>query len=389
MSKLIKTVDPYPINIVDVQGSYLIDDKGNSYLDFWGDEGVNSLGGNICKYCFEVVHIPKMYGDPIKEELASELIRISGMYGKVFFNNSGTEANETAIKLARLYWFKRAQPYRYNIAVMEGNFHGRTGFSLAASDSSDSEYHKLGFGPMPVGFYHFSSIEELYRLSKLPGGLAAVMMAPILGNNCIKLYSGQFFEELRMFRGDTGTLIIFDEIQVGMGRTGKYMAFHNFNIRPDILTLGKGLGAGFPLSATIARESIAEVMTPGTHFNTFGGNSVACKMGLRVVKYLDNNLGDIYLRGNLMFKLLMDLSFVKEVFGMGLHRAFQIDFKKTGYTGFDFCKRAVREGLLICTHRKLGQIRFTPPLTISSELIRMACDRLKATHHSLENSGSV
>ena len=254
MSNLMSTVHPYDLNIVGGSDSYLFDDKNKSYLDFWGDEGCNSLGNgwgygdSVKEVIMEFInrklpiHIPKMYGDKYKEQLALALCHNAGMHdGSVIFSNSGTEANEAAIKLARKYWYNRDEPYRWNVATLKGNFHGRTGFSLAASDSSDSKYHKLGFGEMAGGFYKFSTIDELYRLSEMPGGLACVMMATILGNNCIEVYPQSCFEELRRFRNETGTLILFDEVQVSRGSTGKFMAYQNFDIFLDLDTIVKGM----------------------------------------------------------------------------------------------------------------------------------------------------
>jgi len=398
VSNLMNTVHSYGLLIKGHYGEHLIAENGLMYYDFWGDEGVNSLPYDtvsriIAEHIFanEPIHVPKMYLSKYREMFAKSLVRFTKIDGwgirkddgKVFFSNSGTEANEAAIKLARLYWYKLNSPYRWNIAVMKGNFHGRTGFSLAASDSSDSPYHKLGFGPMPAGFYHFETIGELYGLSKIPGGLAAVMMAPVLGNNCIKVYDYELFAGLQIFRNDTGTLIIFDEVQVAMGRTGKNMAFHHQDLTPDIVTVGKGIASGFPLSATVARKEVAEVFTPGSHFNTFGGNELACKIGLHVVDYIDNNLERIAKLGKHIRESLGELYFIKYVTGLGIHNAFQIDFDNVPYDGYEFCKKAFENNLLICTHRRHGEIRFTPPISVSQKVVDEAIEMLVKTNKDL------
>jgi acetylornithine/succinyldiaminopimelate/putrescine aminotransferase len=390
-------VEPYDYEFVSGKGSRLLDKAGKSYLDFWGDEGISAFGNgtdNMVGVVIQdhldkngLIHCPKMFHEPIREKLAEELVRISGIDGQVVYSNSGTEANEAMIKLARLYWYKKGEPYRFNIAVKRGNFHGRTGFSLAASDSADSPYHKLGFGPMPVGFYTFDTMDELYRLSKLPGGLAGVMMATVLGNNCIEIYDETFFEQLKTFREDTGTLILLDEVQVSMGRTGKYMGYQNYNdFRPDICSIGKGIAAGFPLAATVARQEVAEAFTPGAHFNTFGGNTLACHVSLNVIKYLDGHLDEIFEKGRYMRQELSRLPFISGVVGLGVHNVFQINPKYFNlFDGFEFCRKASEKGLLIVTHRKYGQIRFTPPITVSKEEIDQAIAILKETFTEIMN----
>ena len=388
---LLETVDEYPIKIVGGVGSKLIDENGKVYLDFWGDEGVNSLGSrhtgieHILDKWEMPFHVPKMYGETYRELLAEELVKRSKLEGgKVFFSNSGTEANEAAIKMARVFWYKTNKPYRYNIAILRGNFHGRTGFSLAASDSSDSPYHELGFGPMPVGFYKWSDLDELWRLSKIPGGLAAVMMATVLGNNCIKIYSEEFMDSVKQFCVKTDTLLILDEVQVSMGRTGKFMAYQNYKIQPDIVCVGKGIASGLPLSATIFKPRVARFFEKGMHFSTFGGNALACRIALEVIEYLDNDRLELIKGFGMQIRdTLNNMNFIKYVSGMGIHNSFQIDFDEVPYNGFEFCKEAMRFGLLICTHREKGEIRFTPPVNAKWEEIADGLGSLERIHYSL------
>lgn len=381
----LNTVNPYDIEIIGGHENYLFDVNGKQYLDLWGDEGVSPLGASTCidnninlffSQC-KTLHIPKMYNDPIKEELAKKLVEFVGWEdGMVFFSNSGTEAMETAIKMARLYHYKKRE-YDFDIFTLEGNFHGRTGFSLAASDSSDSPYHKEGFGPMPLGFRKFNDPEEYYDFD----GICAITMATMLGNNKIVTYSNTFMNKIMKLKENTGALLILDEIQVGMGRTGECMAFHHYNnLEPDIIAVGKGMAMGLPLSATIVKREIAEVMTPGTHFCTTGGNSLACNLSIKFIDWLYENLDSIKGKGDLLQDGLENLSFVKFVHGLGLHLSIEIDFEKYGYDGFDFCKNAIKEGLLICTHRKYGQIRITPPLSITSDQIKEVLMKLDKIH---------
>lgn len=375
---LLPTVHEYPVKIISGEGSYLITDDGRALLDFWGDEGVNSLGHNnpiVAKVLENVSlnHVPKMYACDVREKLAEKIAEFTGLNDyKVIFSNSGTEANEAAIKLSRVHWYKRNFPYKWNIATLAGNFHGRTGFSLASSDSSDSPYHKLGFGPMPVGFYKFHSFGNLREIAELPGGLSAIMMATVLGNNCIRTYPKEFFDELVKVSNESDAHIILDEVQVGMGRTGKNMAFHHYGFRPDIVTLGKGIAAGFPLSATVVSPEIAKTFEPGMHFNTFGGNIVSSSIALKVFEYVENNLEDINEKGKVMMTELQKHELIKYVSGMGMHLAFQIDYdkinekmKKQIVNGYYICERALEKGLLIVTHRPYGEIRFTPPISAS------------------------
>ena len=394
------------VRIVECEGNWLLGYAGHGvllkrWLDFWGDEGVSSVGcssflrNSIENFLSEnrPIHVPKMYGDYAREELARKLIEFTKLYGyKVMFSNSGTEANELAIKAARLFYSGfDSDDRKYDIYSFRKNFHGRTAFSLAASDSygSGSPYHKDGFGPMPKGFYHFT--EDSYAIMRKNKDIAAVMLATILGNNEIEVYSNDFFKRLQAVVKDTKSLLILDEIQVGMGRTGVPMAFHAFDLNPlpDIVTIGKGIAGGFPLSATIMRPDIAEKLTYGKHFNTTSGNSLISHVAIDVIDRINSMLPTIYGNGRFFAdELEKRFDWIKEVHGRGLHLAIEIkteDYGEYNYDSYDFCNEAIRYGLLIVSHRKYGQIRLTPPLTITRGELEFALNSLEDTHEALKN----
>ncbi len=381
-------VEQYPITIIGYSGNKLIgyDANGNrkEWLDFWGDEGVTSFTDDV-KKCIRgwaekslPVHTPKMYHEISREMLAKKLISFTGLVGyKVIFNNSGTEANELAIKAARLYWHKAGNGDRYVIYSLEKGFHGRTAFSLAASDShgSGSPYHKEGFGPMPEGFFIFKE-DHMPNIGYV-GDCAAIMLATFLGNNEIKIYNNKFWQNINKVILSNNSLLILDEIQVGCGRTGKRMAFHHHNIKPDIVTMGKGLAGGLPLSATIMRPDIAEALTPGTHFNTMGGNPLANLVSLFLLDKIEKTefLNDIIKKGRYMKETLYKYNWIDNIYGSGLHMSFNIkqdDYNKYNYDGIKLCNAAINYGLLIVSHRRYGQIRLTPPLSITYDEIDFA-----------------
>lgn len=420
MSRFMNTIERIPLRIVAGDGNYLIGEDGQRYLDFWGDEGVASLGYGsdsdptpvdraLGKFADEssMLRLPDAYPNKLRDE-AAEAICWAARFDKVFFCNSGAEANEAAIKLARRYWsIVRGQPGRNVILTVEGNFHGRTGFALAASDSKDSPYHKLGYGPIPEGFGVIHDDLELgnarvwKRDQYVPADgdwqwdeVAAIIMAPILGNNTVKTYPQAFWQKMDRLRQEHGFLIIFDEVQVAMGRTGNFCAHHaaalTGPIRPDICAIGKGIAAGLPAAVILADNNVARAFVPGVHFSTFGASMIVCHMMKEVIQYIiaegPRIKVDQHNLINYQFKRLKETGHLRGYDGAGLHWGFEPEWSKLRTDGPGFVEAARANGLLLLTHRPYAPIRFTPPLTITNEELEEAFSILKLTLVNLATS---
>lgn len=285
--------------LVKGQGSYVWDEDGKKYLDFLSGLAVNVVGhchpevvGAICKQAARLIHTSNLYYSGPQAKLAALLVDTTMPGGKVFFANSGAEANEAAIKLAR-----KNKTDRYKIITAEQSFHGRT---LATITATGQPKYQKPFEPLPEGFSYgkFNDLDSFIRL--VDDQTAAVMIEPIQGEGGVHVAEDSFIKGLREFCDREGLLLIFDEVQCGMGRTGKFWAFENWNVVPDLLTVAKGLGGGLPIGAMVAREPYTEVLQPGDHASTFGGNPVVCSSALAV------------------FSILQQEGFLEEVRGKGL-----------------------------------------------------------------------
>lgn len=394
-SFLIKTVEEYPFIVKTGNGICLLDKDFNQYFDLWNDEGVNSLG-----YCYYIphshipFHIPKMYGGNKREVLAEMLVNTVDSYKnwKVMFHNSGTEANEAAIKIARKYNYDNGNSKVDNILSFTGQFHGRTYGSLSAGDEKLSPHHYAGFGLMLEGFRNIDpnveSIKE-YITKYYDGRLAAIIIAPICGNNDIIVYDRDFYIELMELKKATGALLIFDEIQVGCGRTVKnFWSFQtinkvlNVNLQPDIITFGKGIAAGLPLSGIIVKNEIAESFTLGSHFNTTGGSELACLLGMCVVNYINYNNDYMGLLEKHMLKLKY-IPYVSKITGIGIHIAIHIKYDELGCDSFEVCKMAFKNKLLIVSHKQFGPIRFFPTLNCNDHDLNLSIELFRKTIEEL------
>ncbi len=287
----VNTYGRFPAVMVEGDGCRLKDAKGNEYLDFASGIAVCSLGHchpvvteAIVEQAKKLVHVSNLYYTLPQIELAKMLVDNS--FGdKVFLANSGAEANEAAIKLAR----KHAEPGCYEVVSLEGSFHGRTLATLAAT--GQRKYHR-GFEPLPVGFYH-APFGDLAALSKLiTQKTCAVLIEPLQGEGGVRPLDQEYLQGIRKICDQNSILLILDEIQVGMGRTGSLFAYEQFGIRPDILTTAKALGNGLPIGAMITTSKVAASFSPGDHATTFGGNPVSCAAACAVLKIL---LGDGFL----------------------------------------------------------------------------------------------
>jgi predicted acetylornithine/succinylornithine family transaminase len=360
------TYSRIPIAMERGEGVRIWDSDGKEYLDFISGIGVNAVGHchpEIVKavesQLKRLLHCSNLYHIGLQAKLAEALCEVS-FADKVFFSNSGAEANEAAIKLARRFGSKLGGR-RYEIITMKGSFHGRT---LATLKATAQTKYQNGFGPFLPGF-KYAPFNDLKGVKKaISSKTCAVMLEPIQGEGGINVASETFLRELRQFCHKEEILLILDEVQCGLGRTGKMFAYQHYGIEPDVMTLAKPLGGGMPIGATLAKEKVASAFEPGTHASTFGGNPLACSAALAFLKVVrkENLVEKARERGNYFRARLEELkkkySFVKEVRGKGLMIGLEL-----GFPGKDIVKRCRDRGLLInCTMEKI--LRFLPPLII-------------------------
>jgi acetylornithine aminotransferase len=324
---LLPTYARYPLALVKGEGSWLWDDKGNKYLDFMSGIAVTNLGHApkrikeaLVKQLDELWHVSNLFQIPNQAE-AAKLLTDNSAGDAVFFCNSGAEANEAAIKLARRYQQLVAKNGRYEIITFEQSFHGRTLATLTATGQAKV---KEGFAPLPEGFktVPYNNIDALKEA--VSGVTAAVMLELVQAEGGVYPADAEYIRQVAELCEREGILLVIDEIQTGIGRTGKLFAYEHYGIEPDIFTLAKGLGSGFPVGAMVAKEKLREGFTAGSHGSTFGGTPIATAV---VKATLETIVGDglparaaeqgAYLMGQLREKLA-NAPFVKEVRGLGL-----------------------------------------------------------------------
>jgi acetylornithine/N-succinyldiaminopimelate aminotransferase len=344
-------------------GTHLVDiQSGKPFMDFFCDVGTSSLGYAspeqqmvLMRLLREHIpaHAPNLYLHSERDRAAQRITAFTGM-DRVFFCNSGAEAAEAAIKLARLFHHKLGTG-RHVIATYKGGFHGRTLATLAAGDGPP--YHSEGFGPLPEGFMHFRDISEI------PRDAAAIMLAPVFGNNDVIVYPEGWLSELREYANEHGILLIFDEVQTGAGRSGLHYTYaQRVGIRPDILTMGKGVAMGVPTGVCLARGRVADTFTPGSHFSTFGGNPICCAFVNGMLDWAENaqrlNLDRVEEKGQRLRARLGEMPWAKNVRGVGMLLAFDLETDT-----LDFAKRCFSQRLLVGAFRAgPGAVKVTPPL---------------------------
>ena len=374
-----RTYARIPIALVRGKGTKVWDADGKEYLDFLAGIAVNNLGHchpaivrAIREQSKKLLHVSNLYHILPQSELASELCRHS-FADRAFFCNSGAEANEAAIKLVRRYGLEKLGG-RHEILSTHNSFHGRT---LATLTATGQEKIRAGYDPLPVGFRQvpyndLTAIEEAIDEKKT----AAVLVEPIQAEGGVNVPDDAYMRGLRELCDQRGILLIFDEVQTGIGRTGTLFGYEHFAVKPDIMTLAKALGGGLPLGAMLAREEIAASFGPGSHASTFGGNPVACSAGLIVIRILlagalDNcrQMGMYFFRG--LEALQKRFSFIREVRGKGLMIGMELEME-----GSKIADSCMQEGLLLnCTAYKV--LRFVPPLTIKKKEIDRGLDILE------------
>jgi len=360
---------PLPVSFVRGQGAWLWDTNDRKYLDALAGVAVCGLGhanpeitAAIADQAGKLLHTSNWYEIPLQAQLAERLCRKSGM-DNAFFCNSGAEANEAAIKLARLYGNQKKFK-NPTIIVTEGSFHGRT---LATLSATGNRKIQAGFEPLVSGFSRvpYNDLAAIRTVAENNKEVVAVLVEPIIGEGGIQVPDDGYLRGLREICDQNGWLLMLDEIQTGMCRTGKWFAFEHEGIFPDVLTLAKALGNGVPIGACLARGVAAQVFKPGTHGSTFAGNPLACRVGLTVMDILERNkldaraadLGRRILAG--LESALADLPGVMEIRGKGLMLAVQLDRPCK-----DILSMALNRGLLLNVTAD-SVIRLLPPLVIS------------------------
>ncbi|MGH7873167.1 MAG: acetylornithine transaminase [Candidatus Binatia bacterium] len=377
---VMRTYARTPIALVKGKGVKVWDADGKEYLDFLAGIAVNSLGHchpaivrAIRQQSQRLLHVSNLYHIQPQSELARELCRHS-FAARVFFCNSGAEANEAAIKLARRYGLEKLGG-KYEIISTHNSFHGRT---LATLTATGQEKVRAGYDPLPDGFRQvpyndLGAVEGAIDENKT----AAILVEPIQAEGGVNIPQESYLRGLREICDQRGVLLIFDEVQTGMGRTGKLFGYEHFGVQPDIMTLAKALGGGLPLGAMLAREEIASSFGPGSHASTFGGNPVSCSAGLAVMRLLLQGgvlkncvqMGKYFVKG--FEGLKKRFSFIREIRGKGLIIGVELDIE--GSKIADGCMEA---GLLMnCTAYKV--LRFVPPLTIKKNEIDRGLDILE------------
>jgi len=376
---LMSTYAQLPVSFEKGDGPWLWDTNGKRYLDAISGIAVCSLGHAhpavtraLCEQAGQLVHTSNLYGIQRQQALGDRLTTVAGM-DRVFFSNSGAEANEAAIKLARLHGHGRGIE-RPAIVVMEGSFHGRT---LATLSATGNRKVQAGFEPLVSGFLRvpYDDLEAITALSKNKD-IVAVLVEPVQGENGIRIPADDYLPGIRQLCDDNGWLMMLDEIQTGLCRSGEWFAWQHSGARPDVLTSAKALGNGVPIGACLARGKAAELFHPGNHGSTFGGNPLVCAAALAVIDTMDEQglaarakaLGEQLLAD--LRNALDGIAGISDIRGQGLLLAIELDRPCA-----ELVPQALDEGLLI--NVTAGQVvRLLPPLTLSNDEAAMLVDRV-------------
>ena len=364
---MFKTYLRSPITLVKGDGCRVWDENGKEYIDFVGGIAVCALGHSspiLSKALWEqskkLVHVSNLFYTQPQTELAQVLVENS-FADRVFFCNSGAEANEAAMKLARRYSKEKFGPERHVIITMDNSFHGRT---MATLSATGQEKIRTGFDPLLEGFKYIPFNDLGNLKSAIDGSVCAVILEPIQGEGGVVLPEPDYLKGVREICREHEILLLLDEVQVGMGRTGRLFAYQHFGIKPDIMTLAKALGNGLPIGAMLAKEELTDTFGPGSHGSTFGGTPLITAGVLAVVKSLLNDgwienareMGDYF--KNKLISLQQKYSIIKDVRGLGLMLGLLLD-----RDGTDIVNTCMERGFLInCIQERV--LRFVPPLII-------------------------
>ncbi|WP_442579202.1 aspartate aminotransferase family protein [Mesorhizobium sp. ASY16-5R] len=381
-SALYETFARAPLAFERGEGCWLIDSKGERYLDFAAGIAVNSLGHShpalvsaLTEQAGKLWHVSNLYEIPGQSRLAERLVANS-FADKVFFTNSGAEALECAIKTARRYQYVSGHPERFRTITFEGAFHGRTLATIAAGGQAK---YLEGFGPKVDGFDQvpFGDIEAVEKA--ITPETAAILIEPVQGEGGIREVPAQTLRRLRELCDENGLLLIFDEVQCGVGRTGKLFAYEWSGISPDLMAIAKGIGGGFPVGACLATDEAAVGMTPGVHGTTFGGNPLAMAVGNAVLDVIlaDGFLDEVSRKTLLLKQGLAAIAdefpdVIEEVRGAGLLLGFKCRIPNTRM------QAALRDEKMLSVTAGDNVVRLLPPLIVSDEEIRDALGRIRA-----------
>jgi predicted acetylornithine/succinylornithine family transaminase len=365
----------FPLALVRGEGSWVWDDQGNRYLDFFPGWGCNLLGHcppavvkAVQEQVATLIHVPNTWHMEAQARWA-KLLSERSFGGQAFFCNSGTEANEAAIKLARLHTPRG----RYKIITFEGGFHGRT--YGATSATAQPKYHD-GIEPLVPGFVYapFGDLEAVR--TKVDGETAAIMVEPVQGEGGIRIPPADFLGGLRKIADDNGLLLIFDEVQSGCGRTGKWFAYQNFGVEPDVMTLAKSLCGGIAGGAMLARPEVAKSLRPGMHAATFGGNPIAARAGIATIETIEREgllkraeqIGALFTK--LLKPLQSELAVIRDYRQIGV--MIGVELKQDASPLMEHCM----EKRLLINVTQGNVIRLLPAMTMTDDEVREGCEIL-------------
>lgn len=375
-SYVANTYNRFPVEILSGKGCYFYDANGKEYIDMGSGIGVNAFGASddewksaVIEQLNKVQHTSNLYYTEPCAELARLLCQKTG-FKKVFFGNSGAEANECAIKIARKWAADNKGKDCFKIVTLENSFHGRTITTLAAT--GQEHYHEL-FNPLTDGFIHTTAnnIEALRKTVK-ENNIAAVLIECIQGEGGVIPLNADFVKELENLSKEHNFLIMVDEVQTGNGRTGKLYAYMNFGLKPDVVSTAKGLGGGLPIGAALLSERVENVLGFGDHGSTYGGNPICAAAAISVINRLtDEFLADVKLKSDYVFNEFKKANGVVAVSGMGLMVGI-----KTEKPAAEVVKAAIEKGVLCLTAK--DKVRLLPPLNIPMDTLKKAVDIIKS-----------
>jgi predicted acetylornithine/succinylornithine family transaminase len=366
---LMNTYPPQPVTFVRGQGSRLWDDQGNEYLDFLSGLAVTSLGhahpavaDAISEQARTLLHVSNLYGTLPQRDVAATLDRLIGGGGRVFFCNSGAEANECAIKLAR----KWGGHGKFGVISTYGSFHGRT---LATLHATGQPTKHEAFQPLPEGFRHVAWQDIDALEGAVDPSVAAVLIEPIQGEGGVNPATAEYLHAIRRLCDERGLLMMIDEVQTGLGRTGRWFGFQHHDVRPDVVTMAKALGNGVPIGACWARDEVAAAFVPGDHATTFGGQPLATAAARAVLAVMEQEdvPGKAVARGAYLTKALQNLPGVVDVRGRGLLIAVELE----GKVAQPVAAAALNAGLVV-NPVTASALRLAPSLLVTEEEIDQA-----------------
>jgi acetylornithine/N-succinyldiaminopimelate aminotransferase len=387
IASILPTYNRAPLSFERGEGAWLVEEGGSRYLDLGAGIAVNALGHAhpalveaLTEQAGKLWHTSNLYRIPKQQELADRLVETT-FADTVFFTNSGTEACELAVKMVRKYWYEKGDPDRVEIVTFEGAFHGRSSAAIAAAGS---EKMTKGFGPLLPGFVHVPWADHEALRAAVTDRTAAILIEPVQGEGGIRTVPDQCLKGLRDLCDSTGALLVFDEVQCGVGRTGRLFAHEWAGVTPDIMMVAKGIGGGFPLGAVLATARAAAGMTAGTHGSTYGGNPLGCAVGCRVMEIVADAafLAEVNRKAGLLRQKLEGLvaahpDVFEGVRGMGLMLGLKCRVPNGDVVTAGYAARVLTVGAAD------NVVRILPPLTITDEEIAEGVSRLDRAAASL------